>query len=226
MFFAEDCGQRSKWSEPHFLSSKILLSESVVNVILCAAIQSIDTVSPFFYNLCRFHEISSTALRTAAIEIHVTVCGLQATHRPTIVAGLLRQSCLIKVSLLDGVWMANRGVTPQGLRRILRELRERGFRWYVHAYTVFMVTKSCTKFLILPTRFSQDFVSLFMGTNLVQKSSKIFRWSEMCSLGKILGQDFQTAAVTKILMRRDKSIASLLSLGDKQKTLETQKRTQ
>ena len=33
------------------------------------------------------------------------------------------------------------------------------------------------------------------------------------------------AAVTKILMRRDKSVAPLLSLGDKQKTLETQKRT-
>ena len=30
------------------------------------------------------------------------------------------------------------------------------------------------------------------------------------------------AAVTKILMRREKSIAPLLSLGDKQKTLETQ----
>ena len=55
--------------------------------------------------------------------------------------------------------------------------------------------------------------------NLVQKSWKIFRWPEMCSLGKILAQDFQMAAVTKILMRRDKSIAPLLSLGDKQKTL-------
>ena len=32
--FAEDCGQRSKWSEPHFLTSKFLLSESVVNVII------------------------------------------------------------------------------------------------------------------------------------------------------------------------------------------------
>ena len=37
----------------------------------------------------------------------------------------------------------------------------------------------------------------------------------MCSLGKILAQDFQMAAVTKILMRREKSIAPLLSLGDK-----------
>ena len=39
----------------------------------------------------------------------MSVWGLQATHRPTIVAGLLRQSCLIKVSLLGGVWMANDG---------------------------------------------------------------------------------------------------------------------
>ena len=50
--------------------------------------------------------------------------------------------------------------------------------------------------------------------NIVQKSLEIFTWSEMCSLGKILAQDFQMAAVTKILMRRYKSIAPLLSLGD------------
>ena len=40
----------------------------------------------------------------------MSVCGLQATHSPTIVAGLLRQSCLIKVSLLGGGWMANDGL--------------------------------------------------------------------------------------------------------------------
>ena len=61
--------------------------------------------------------------------------------------------------------------------------------------------------------------------NLLQNLPKIFRWSEMCSLGKILAQDFQMAAVTKILMRREKPIAPLLSLGNKQKTLETQTRT-
>ena len=32
--FAEDCGQRSKWSEPHFLTYKFLLTESVANVII------------------------------------------------------------------------------------------------------------------------------------------------------------------------------------------------
>ena len=62
--------------------------------------------------------------------------------------------------------------------------------------------------------------------NLVQNLPTIFRWPEMCSLGKILAQDFQMAAVTKILIRREKSIAPLLSLGDEQKTLETQKCTQ
>ena len=63
----------------------------------------------------------------------MTVCGLQAAHRPTIVAGLLRQSCLIKVSLLGGVWMAKQWLTPRG--RILRELREnRGFRWVIGRY--------------------------------------------------------------------------------------------
>ena len=50
--------------------------------------------------------------------------------------------------------------------------------------------------------------------NFLQNLPKIFRWPEMCSLGKILAQDFQMAAVTKILMRRDQPIAPLLSLGD------------
>ena len=59
--------------------------------------------------------------------------------------------------------------------------------------------------------------------NLIQNLPKIFRWPEMCSLGKILAQNFQMATVTKILILREKSIASLLSLGGKQKTLETRK---
>ena len=41
----------------------------------------------------------------------------------------------------------------------------------------------------------------------------------MCPLGKILAQDFQMATVTKILMRREKSIAPLLSLGISRKHL-------
>ena len=32
--FGEECRQRSKWSESYFLTSKLLLRESVVNVII------------------------------------------------------------------------------------------------------------------------------------------------------------------------------------------------
>ena len=45
---------------------------------------------------------------------------------------------------------------------------------------------------------------------LPKKSPKIFRWPEMCPLSKILAQDFEIAAVTKILWR-DKSVVPLLS---------------
>ena len=48
------------------------------------------------------------------IEIHVAVCDLQATHRPTI-TGLLQQNCVIQVSLLRGVW--NSGAAPVGVHR-------------------------------------------------------------------------------------------------------------
>ena len=41
---------------------------------------------------------------------------------------------------------------------------------------------------------------------------KIFRWPEMCPLGKILAQDFQMTAFTKILGRRNISIAPLVSI--------------
>ena len=74
---------------------------------------SLSLQSAISYAAVAFREISSTALRKLllAIEIHMwSVCGLQATHRPTIVAGLLRQSFLIRVSLLGGVWMANDGL--------------------------------------------------------------------------------------------------------------------
>ena len=43
----------------------------------------------------------------------------------------------------------------------------------------------------------------------------IFRWPEMCPLGKILAQDFQMAAFTKILERQDMSIAPLVSTGNR-----------
>ena len=48
------------------------------------------------------------------------------------------------------------------------------------------------------------------------KNIKIFRWPEMCPLGKILAQYFEMAALTKILGRRDKSIAPLLSTENRE----------
>ena len=65
---------------------------------------------------------------------------------------------------------------------------------------------------------AQDFPNKILFHFYGQKySSEIFRWPEMCPLGKILAQDFEMAAVTKILGLRDESIAPLLST----KNLET-----
>ena len=86
---------------------------------------------------------------------------------------------------------------------------------YIKKYTAFYDDKTLDKNLDLTQDSPNKILFRFLWEhNLVQKSSKIFRWPEMYSLGKILGQDFQMAAVTKILMRRDKSIAPLLSMGD------------
>ena len=59
--------------------------------------------------------------------------------------------------------------------------------------------------------------------NLVQNLPKIFRLPEMYSFGKILAQDFQMAAVTKILMRRENQLRRFFPWGisDKQKTENT-----
>ena len=52
----------------------------------------------------------------------------------------------------------------------------------------------------------------FLRVKMLPKTFlKIFRWPEMCPLGEILAEDFEIAAVTKILGRRDKSIVPLLS---------------
>ena len=60
----------------------------------------------------------------------------------------------------------------------------------------------------------------FLWVKMLPKNlpKKIFRWPEMCPLGKILAQDFQMAAFTKILGRRDISIAPFVSMGNR-KTL-------
>ena len=63
-----------------------------------------------------FREISSTALMKLllAFEIQATLCGVQATHRPTIVD--LRLHCfLMKGTLLGGVW--NSGAAPAVVHR-------------------------------------------------------------------------------------------------------------
>ena len=52
----------------------------------------------------------------------------------------------------------------------------------------------------------------FLWVKMLPKNlPKIFRWPEMCALDKILAQDFQMAAFTKILGRRDTSVVPLFS---------------
>ena len=76
---------------------------------------------------------------------------------------------------------------------------------HVRCYTGFYGDKILYKNI----DFTQDYPNKILfhflwDHNFVQKSSKIIlRWPEMCSLGKILAQDFQMASVTKILMQRD-----------------------
>ena len=62
----------------------------------------------------------------------------------------------------------------------------------------------------------QDFVSHFMGTKSCAKSSQ---WPKLCSLGKILAQDFQMAAVTEILMRREYQLRCFFPWGISRKHL-------
>ena len=67
--------------------------------------------STLSFTAVAFREISSTSLRKLLLTIEY-ICqsvGFRRRTGPTIVAGLLRQSCLIKVSLLGGAWMANDG---------------------------------------------------------------------------------------------------------------------
>ena len=55
--------------------------------------------------------------------------------------------------------------------------------------------------------------------NLEQNLPKIFRWPEMSSLGKILAQDFQMMAVTKILMRPENQLRRFFPWGISRKHL-------
>ena len=67
-----------------------------VNFVYRNAVYRTNKVSPFLYSAVAFRETSSTAALMKLllpIEIHVAVCDLQATHRPTI-TGLLLQNCV------------------------------------------------------------------------------------------------------------------------------------
>ena len=83
------------------------------------------------------------------------------------------------------------------------------------------VTKSSTarfslyKNLDLTQDFPNKISFHFLWVKMLPKNlPKIFRWPEMCPLDKILAQDFQMAAFTKILGRRDTSVVPLLSTED------------
>ena len=72
------------------------------------------------------------------------------------------------------------------------------------------------KILYKNLHLTQDFPNKisfhFLWVKMLPKNlPKIFRWPEMCPLDKILAQDFQMAAFTKILGRRDTSVVPLLS---------------
>ena len=75
---------------------------------------------------------------------------------------------------------------------------------FICSYTRYYGDKILYKNLDLTQDFPNKilFHSLW-GKNLVQNIPKIFRWPEMCYVGKFLAQDFQMAAITKILMRRE-----------------------
>ena len=69
------------------------------------------------------------------------------------------------------------------------------------------------------TKFRNNISFHFLWVKMLPKSlPKIFKWPEICPLGKILAQDFQMAAFTKILGRRDIFVAPLVSTGNR-KTL-------
>ena len=75
------------------------------DVDLCTEMQSTKKVSPFLIQPSPFVRLSSTAALMKLLlptEIHVAVCDLQATHRPTI-TGLLLQNCVIQV-LFAATW--------------------------------------------------------------------------------------------------------------------------
>ena len=89
----------SSWSAEHEKKKKVWQ----------APLQSTNKVSPFLEIIqpspfVRYQAQCSVLMKLLLpMEIQVAVCELQATHRPTIIAGLLIQNCVIQVSLLRGL---------------------------------------------------------------------------------------------------------------------------
>ena len=79
---------------------------------------------------------------------------------------------------------------------------------------VFMVTKSCTKILILP--------KIFPTAKSCTKSSQDFQMAGNMLSWQNLSPRFSNGGCHENLDSARKSVAPLLSLGDKQRTLETQ----
>ena len=116
-----------------------------------------------------------------------------------------------------GPWGLSPWLPPFSAVRFPANLSSLKFRIFGN-HTGFHGDKILYKNLDLAQDFPNKILFYFLWVKmLAKKASEIFRWPEMCPLGKILAQDFEMAAVTKILRRRDISIAPLLSLGDDSK---------
>ena len=96
--------------DPRPRARPLVLGHRCIYLFLTKSALSFATVS--------FREISSTAALMELllpIEIHMAVCELQATYRPTVAGLLLLQNCVIQVSLLHGLW--NSGAALAGDHR-------------------------------------------------------------------------------------------------------------
>ena len=91
---------------------------------------------------------------------------------------------------------------------------------------VFMGTIFRKKILTLPKFFPTRFSFTFYELKCSQKIFQDFKWPQMRPLRKILARDFEKAAVMKILGRRDRSIAPLISTGNRKHSKHKKKRTQ
>ena len=112
-----------------------------------------------------------------------------------------------------------RSVTKSSTARFSHETLVEKFKIFVQDF-VPIRTASLYKNLDLTQDFPNKISFHFLWVKMLPKNlPNIFRWPEMCPLDKILAQDFQMAAFTKILGRRDTSVVPLLSTENNCKTL-------